>query len=179
MPIRGQSFYGRAASRFRPFPGQRSQTGENTYFLRPRRAQVFVAPRTLVPPIRASTTRADGMRVIVISTSGDPKDKAGQRIAYLEKYAPEHPIADEDETAAHGKEAYFVANWRTAQRGFLDIDTNQRFRRELCSKDMASNTIDNPRRCLAVFGGCSRPFAPTKGPEPPGLRTRVPQDDRK
>jgi hypothetical protein len=46
-----------------------------------------VAPRTRVPPIPGiNNEEPDGMRAIVISTSGNPKDK---KIAYLEKYAPE------------------------------------------------------------------------------------------
>jgi len=79
-----------AVFRFGRFQGERSQTGENSYFYDLSERKLFVAPRTLVPPIRGiNNDEPDGMRAIVISTSGDPKDKAGQRIAYLERYAPE------------------------------------------------------------------------------------------
>src|SRR5216117_2248098 len=79
-----------AAFRFSMFLGQRSQSDGNAYFYDLRERKLFVAPRTLVPPIRGiNNDEPDGMRAIVISTSGDPKDKASQKIAYLEKYAPE------------------------------------------------------------------------------------------
>jgi len=79
-----------AAFRFSMFLSQRSPSDENAYFYDLSERKLFVAPRTLVPPIRGiNNDEPDGMRAIVISTSGDPKDKAGQRIAYLEKYAPE------------------------------------------------------------------------------------------
>ena len=79
-----------AVFRFGRFQGERSQTGENSYFYDLSERKLFVAPRTLVPPIRGiNNDEPDGMRAIVISTSGNPKDKASQKIAYLEKYAPE------------------------------------------------------------------------------------------
>jgi hypothetical protein len=79
-----------AAFRFSRFLGERSQTGENAYYYDLSEGKLFVAPRTLVPPIRGiNNDEPDGMRAIVISTSGDSKDKASQKIAYLEKYAPE------------------------------------------------------------------------------------------
>ena len=79
-----------AAFRFSHYLGERAQTGENAYFYDLSERKLFVAPRTLVPPIRGlNNDEPDGMRAIVISTSGNPKDKASQKIAYLEKYAPE------------------------------------------------------------------------------------------
>src|SRR2546425_9726246 len=79
-----------AAFRFSPFLRAHSQTDENAYFYDLSERKLFVAPRTLVPPIRGiNNDEPDGMRAIVISTSGNPKDKASQKIAYLEKYAPE------------------------------------------------------------------------------------------
>ena len=79
-----------AAFRFSLFLSERGQADENAYFYDLSERKLFVAPRTLVPPIRGiNNDEPDGMRAIVISTSGKPKDKAGQRIAYLEKYAPE------------------------------------------------------------------------------------------
>src|SRR2546427_3479791 len=79
-----------AAFRFSRFLGERAQAGENAYFYDLSERKLFVAPRTPVPPIRGiNNDEPDGMRAIVISTSGNPKDKASQKIAYLEKYAPE------------------------------------------------------------------------------------------
>ncbi len=79
-----------AAFRFSHFLGQRGQTDENAYFYDLSERKLFVAPRTLVPPIRGiNNDEPDGMRAIVVSTSANPKDKASQRIAYLEKYGPE------------------------------------------------------------------------------------------
>ncbi len=72
-----------AAFRFSRFLGERSQSGENSYFYDLSERKLFLAPRTLVPPIRGiNNDEPDGMRAIVISTSGDSKDKASQKIAY-------------------------------------------------------------------------------------------------
>ena len=79
-----------AAFRFSHYLGERGHADENAYFYDLSERKLFVAPRTLVPPIRGiNNDESDGMRAIVISTSGKPKDKASQRIAYLEQYAPE------------------------------------------------------------------------------------------
>ena len=79
-----------AAFRFSRFLGERSRTDENAYFYDLSERKLFVALRTKVPPIRGiNNDEPDGMRAIVISTSGDSKDKASLKIAYLEKYAPE------------------------------------------------------------------------------------------
>lgn len=60
------------------------------YFYDLSERKLFVAPRTAVPPIRGiNDEELDGMRAVVISISGDPKDKQNQKIAYLEKYSPE------------------------------------------------------------------------------------------
>src|SRR5262245_59102815 len=79
-----------AAFRFRDFVRDRSRSDENAWFYDLSERKLFVAPRTRVPPIRGiNNDEQDGMRAIVISTSGNPKDKAGRKIAYLEKYGPE------------------------------------------------------------------------------------------
>jgi len=79
-----------AAFRFRSFLSERAQSSEDAYFYDLSERKLFVASRTRVPPIRGiNNEEPDGMRAIVISTSADPKDKGGQKIAYLEKYAPE------------------------------------------------------------------------------------------
>ena len=93
-----------AAFRFSRFLGEPSQTGENTYFYDVSERKLFVAPRTLVPPIRGiDNDEPDGMRAVVVSTSGNPKDKASQKIAYLEKYAPE--LKQQFEAMQSGREA--------------------------------------------------------------------------
>jgi hypothetical protein len=52
--------------------------------------RLFVAPRTLIPPIPGLTGGAlKGVRAVVISTNANPGDKASRKIAYLEKYSPE------------------------------------------------------------------------------------------
>src|SRR5688500_11646647 len=52
--------------------------------------KIFTAPRTAVPPIKGINDDVeDGVTAVVISTTGDPKDKKSWKIAYLEKYSPE------------------------------------------------------------------------------------------
>lgn len=52
--------------------------------------KLFTAARTGVPPIRGTDGPAeDGVRAVVISTSGKPEDRNSWQIAYLEKYSPE------------------------------------------------------------------------------------------
>ena len=93
-----------AAFRFSRFLSERGQADENAYFYDLSEQKLFVASRTLVPPIRGiNNDEPDGMRAIVISTSGKPKDKASQRIAYLEKYAPE--LKQQFEAMQTGKES--------------------------------------------------------------------------
>jgi hypothetical protein len=79
-----------AAFQFVRFFRERSQPDELAYFYDLSERKLFVGPRTSVPPIRGiNDDELDGMRAIVVSTSGNPKDTASQRIAYIEKYAPE------------------------------------------------------------------------------------------
>ena len=60
------------------------------YFYDVSERKLFVAPRTLVPPIRGiNDDELDGLRAVVISTTGNAKDEANRKIAYLEKYSPE------------------------------------------------------------------------------------------
>jgi hypothetical protein len=52
--------------------------------------KLFVAPRTLIPPIPGINGKElTGVRAIVISTNGNPRDRAARKIAYLETYSPE------------------------------------------------------------------------------------------
>ncbi len=79
-----------AAVQFIRFLLPRGPSDELAYFYDLSERKLFVAPRTRVPPIRGINDDApDGMRAVVISTNGDPKDKKSRKIAYLEKYAPE------------------------------------------------------------------------------------------
>jgi hypothetical protein len=69
---------------------ERGSADEQAYFYDLSAQKLFVAPRRSVAPIRGiDNADMDGVRAIVISTSGDPKDKASRKVAYLEKYAPE------------------------------------------------------------------------------------------
>ena len=95
---------GGAAFRFSRFLGERNQADENAFFYDLSERKLFVAPRTRVPPIRGvNNDELDGMRAIVISTSGNPKDKSSRKIAYLEKYAPE--LKQQFETMQSGQPA--------------------------------------------------------------------------
>lgn len=52
--------------------------------------KLFTAPRTAVPPIKGiNGIEEDGMRAVVVSTSGKPQDKSSWKIAYLEMYSPQ------------------------------------------------------------------------------------------
>jgi hypothetical protein len=63
---------------------------EKAYFYDIEEHRLFAAHRTLIPPIPGVKGRPDaGVRAIVISTTGDPKDESHRQIAYLEKYSPE------------------------------------------------------------------------------------------
>jgi hypothetical protein len=63
---------------------------EQAFFYDLSEKKLFAVPRTTVPPARGlNDAEMDAVRAVVVSTSGNPKDKRHQRIAYLEKYAPE------------------------------------------------------------------------------------------
>ena len=69
----------------------RSNNGivEETFFYDMSEKKLFAASRELLPPIRGlKGNDENAVRAVVIS-SGNPKDKANQKIAYLEKYSPE------------------------------------------------------------------------------------------
>jgi hypothetical protein len=66
--------------------------GENDkgFFYDLAEQKLFVAPRTLIPPIAGLKGGAlTGVRAVVISTNANLGDKASQKIAYLEKYSSE------------------------------------------------------------------------------------------
>ncbi len=71
------------------FIRQDSGVAEKTFFYDLSEKKLFAASRELLPPIRGLKGKEeDAVRAVVIS-SGNPKEKANQKIAYLEKYAPE------------------------------------------------------------------------------------------
>lgn len=90
------------------FLGQRGTPNEVAYFYDLSERKLFVAARTLLPPIRGiNNDEMDGMRAIVISTTGNPSDKASHKIAYLETYSPElkrqlEAMRAGDESASNG-----------------------------------------------------------------------------
>jgi hypothetical protein len=62
---------------------------EETFYYDESEKKLFAAPRESLPPIKGlNNTVEDAVRAIVI-TYGNPEDKSKQKIAYLEKYAPE------------------------------------------------------------------------------------------
>lgn len=63
---------------------------ENTFFYDLSEKKLFAASREALPPIKGlNNAEEDAVRAVVISASGNPKGKAGRKIAYLEKYGPE------------------------------------------------------------------------------------------
>jgi hypothetical protein len=83
---------------------ERTQPDESAFFYDLSERKLFVASRTLVPPIRGiNNDELDGMRAVVVSTSDNPRDKASQEIAYLERYAPE--LKQQLESMQTGQEA--------------------------------------------------------------------------
>jgi hypothetical protein len=63
---------------------------EMAYYYDLSEQKLFAAPRRLVPPIRGlNDATEDAVRAMVFSTTGNPKDKASRKIAYLEKFSPE------------------------------------------------------------------------------------------
>jgi hypothetical protein len=74
---------------FRAWHGTGEQ-GERVYFYDVSEQKLFPAPRAAVPPIRGiNNADEDGVRAIVVSPTGDPRDRKQRRIAYLEKYSPQ------------------------------------------------------------------------------------------
>lgn len=63
---------------------------EQTFFYDLSEKKLFAAPLETLPPIKGlNDSQEDAVRAIVITTSTDLRDESAQRIAYLEKYAPE------------------------------------------------------------------------------------------
>lgn len=79
-----------AGFRFIRFFQESGSPEGRAYFYDLSEKKLFVASRTLVPPIRGvNDDELDGMRAVVVSPGGNPKDKASLKVAYLEKYSPE------------------------------------------------------------------------------------------
>jgi hypothetical protein len=63
---------------------------EKVYFYDLTQQKLFGAPRASVPPIAGLNGQADGaVRAIVVTATGNPREKKQLTIAYLEKYTPE------------------------------------------------------------------------------------------
>jgi hypothetical protein len=63
---------------------------EKAFFYDLSEKKLFTGPRTAVPPIMGiNDSVEDGVTAVVVSTTGNPKDKKSWKIAYLEKYSPE------------------------------------------------------------------------------------------
>jgi hypothetical protein len=72
------------------FLRQNDGIAENAFFYDLSERRLFAAPREALPPIQGlNNPDEDAVRAVVIAPNGNPKDKAGRKIAYLEKYAPE------------------------------------------------------------------------------------------
>lgn len=70
----------------------RSQSGhsEQAFFYDLSEKRLFVAAREAVPPIQGlNDSQHDGVRAIVISTNGNPRDKTSWQVAYLETCSAE------------------------------------------------------------------------------------------
>jgi len=64
--------------------------GERGFFFDASANKLFYAARTAVPPIRGIDGPAeDGFRAVVYSATGDPKDEASWRVAYIEMCSPD------------------------------------------------------------------------------------------
>jgi hypothetical protein len=91
------------------------------YFYDLSEQKLFPAPRASIPPIRGINNEdADGVRAIVVSDSGDTKDRKRQRIAYLEKYTPELKAQFE---AARSRSVDATSNALTIPREVVPANT--------------------------------------------------------
>lgn len=69
---------------------QNDGISEKAFFYDLSEQKLFAAPRGAVPPIRGiNDAQEDAVRAVVISTNGNPRDRKGWTIAYLEKCTPE------------------------------------------------------------------------------------------
>jgi hypothetical protein len=83
--------------------------------------KLFPAPRASIPPIRGiNNDEADGVRAIVVSDSGHPQDRKGQRVAYLEKYTPQLKARFE---ASRSRDADALSNGMAIHREEVPANT--------------------------------------------------------
>jgi hypothetical protein len=74
---------------WRSFSGG-SAPGENAFFYDVSAGELFTAPVTAVPPIDSvDGGEPDGMRAMVVSTTGQPEDESSWQVVYLERYSDE------------------------------------------------------------------------------------------
>jgi hypothetical protein len=79
-----------AAVGFVRFYKSSSPSEGRAYFYDQSARKLFVAPHSSVPPIKGvEGEEEDGVRAVVISTSGDCQDASSRKIVYLEMYTPE------------------------------------------------------------------------------------------
>jgi len=70
--------------------GRHANGDGKIYFYDLSEKKLFAGPRDGVPPIRGlNNDEPDGVRAIVISATGNPREKKNVQIAYLEQYTPE------------------------------------------------------------------------------------------
>ena len=63
---------------------------EKAFFYDLSERKLFAGSRSAVPPIRGiNDAQEDAVRAVVISTNGNPRDRKGWKIAYLEMCTPE------------------------------------------------------------------------------------------
>ena len=63
---------------------------EQTFFYDLSEKKLFAASREALPPIKGlNDSEEDAVRAVVVAPNGNPRDQAGRKIAYLEKYSPE------------------------------------------------------------------------------------------
>jgi hypothetical protein len=81
---------GGASFMFVGFFRHNSGVVEKAFFYDLSEKKLFAVSREELPPIRGlNDAEEDAVRAVVIAPNGNPDDKAHQKIAYLEKYAPE------------------------------------------------------------------------------------------
>lgn len=77
--------------------------GEQAFFYDPSAERLFTAPASAVPPIRGvDGDEEDAVRAVVVSTTGNPRDRGSWQIAYLERYSPELKRQMEEAQATGG-----------------------------------------------------------------------------
>jgi hypothetical protein len=94
-----------AAVGFVRFFRTNNQSAGTAYFYDLSGKTLFVAPHSSVPPIKGvNGDEEDGVRAIVISTTGDCADKNSRKVAYLETYTPELKKQVEMRTGNHAEQ---------------------------------------------------------------------------